>query len=543
MHNRISSWPAVGVMCNLLLITSDDVRSSFVDLSLQDMQIRYRNRNDTRLSQQLTLLKGVLGTIHAQHPRYGQRQITFENLVKAAESSGGSPLYNQSTCAEFHDLLISVLVGYAKALRELNSAGPNPTSLPALVQEAWFISRFLWEITESLAYRMHLDAIIDRVEPIIYSALRDYEAFSRGAGLDFRDATGMSREFLSSHRIPEPDVVNVSESVAIPTLTYKGIISRQVAYPAALTLLLKYCTTLNNGPGSEEMAFSAHLIMMKPSDESITWSGIKHALSQLPLEPNLPLEVESVITDVVTQESSAGPKVFRCHKSFQMFIELLTIKRENDGKRDIELWPGVKYPGIEHAEIGLVALLKFWQDIVNDLGGCDSSELLDVIKVSAHVSNDGLGLNSVQAKLEDIAISKSCCPVCWEFLITFGVNPESPPFKRGRHSTLYFSELPKWLPLDVLETFLKRMRELAASELRTMVWKYRQMPNTPLVRTPSQNVSIASNLADDFMLSPSDNPKHHLGPSAKAGIASLSFQYLDNLGLKFFKRKYTSKYV
>jgi hypothetical protein len=255
---------------------------------------------------QLLQVKDQLEVICTRHSLYRERSVSFERLVDAAESSASTPqlyLYNQDTCTEFHDLLISLLVGHAKALRELHELCSTPKHLTiSAIHTVWFISHLLWEVTESAAYRMHLDTIQHHVPTISYSWLHDYEEFSRCVGLAFHDATGMRqniRDVLLCDVIPEQDAMDakqdaVDAELTPPRLTCKAIISRQVAYPAAITLLLKYCTALVDH--DEEFCttpFSGHLLAVQQSEESISWPGIESALSNLHLEREL--EVMSII--------------------------------------------------------------------------------------------------------------------------------------------------------------------------------------------------------------------------------------------------------
>jgi hypothetical protein len=143
-------------------------------------------------------------------------------------------------------------------------------------------------------------------------------------------------------------------------------------------------------------------------------------------------------------------------------------------------------------------------------------------------------------------VSKSCCPVCWELLTILGVNSE--PIHCGRHLNLYFLKLPKWLPIEVLKVLLERIRALAAVELRTMVWKYRQTSLTTKQHgcTPSRDATshanIAINVQDDFMLDKSDGLPDPVQPLAQSTDADVwCFPFFDSLRLKFSKWKSLSQ--
>lgn len=76
-----------------------------------------------------------------------------------------------------------------------------------------------------------------------------------------------------------------------------------------------------------------------------------------------------------------------------------------------------------------------------------------------------------QAEGSVIAVSKLCCPVCWEALQIFRRNmPGDDAYNvRGRHSSLHLTELPSWLPSEALDDLLLRFRELARQELQKMI--------------------------------------------------------------------------
>jgi hypothetical protein len=390
MYSRISFWPAVGIVCNLLLVTEEAILALYVDQSPKDVQNRYHSRDDSRLSLHLTWSKDQLGTIHTRHPLHSSdasgQQISFENLLHAAKSSPTSQLYlyNRDTCTEFHDLLISLLVGYAKALHELHELRSLPKDLTiSAIRTAWFILHLLWKVTESVAYRMHLDTIQGCIPTVSYSSLDDYKEFSCHVRLGFCDATGMCANVSDDHPddlISEPDAMETE--LTPPRLTCKAIILRQVTYSAAKTLLLRYCTVLvDDGSYNLNMPFTTHLIAVGQSEELISWQGIERTLSNIPVELDLRLEVMRVISKLSSQEEEAtsGAEAFRQHKSFEVFSKLMEIKAEEEcrGNHDYDVWPCVKYPTADHCKLVLAALLKYWEKAID----IDDPELISMIQV------------------------------------------------------------------------------------------------------------------------------------------------------------------
>jgi hypothetical protein len=51
---------------------------------------------------------------------------------------------------------------------------------------------------------------------------------------------------------------------------------------------------------------------------------------------------------------------------------------------------------------------------------------------------------------KDVAVSKPCCPACWDIMEALRTNGNSDVFKvRSCHPTVYPVELPVWLPKEV----------------------------------------------------------------------------------------------
>jgi hypothetical protein len=61
----------------------------------------------------------------------------------------------------------------------------------------------------------------------------------------------------------------------------------------------------------------------------------------------------------------------------------------------------------------------------------------------------------------------------------------------NRHLTVYPVELPRWLPHDILETLLQRLKEHLTVELRHMLQKYQRLERGH-IRIPSRESSPAS---------------------------------------------------
>jgi|HubBroStandDraft_3_1064219.scaffolds.fasta_scaffold42557_4 hypothetical protein len=70
-----------------------------------------------------------------------------------------------------------------------------------------------------------------------------------------------------------------------------------------------------------------------------------------------------------------------------------------------------------------------------------------------------------------VAVSKLCCPTCWDFLDVLRRDEGDPGHfrARGRHTTVYPVELPQWLPPRVCLEMVNRFRSHLRNQLAYMV--------------------------------------------------------------------------
>jgi hypothetical protein len=81
-----------------------------------------------------------------------------------------------------------------------------------------------------------------------------------------------------------------------------------------------------------------------------------------------------------------------------------------------------------------------------------------------------------------IAVSKRCCPVCWELLDI--LRGHSKRFHvRGCHITLFPVELPSWFSEDHVDEMISRFKQIVQDELVDMM---------VYVRTPSRPSDVDS---------------------------------------------------
>jgi hypothetical protein len=113
-----------------------------------------------------------------------------------------------------------------------------------------------------------------------------------------------------------------------------------------------------------------------------------------------------------------------------------------------------------------------------------------------------------------IAVSKLCCPVCWEFLAllrgkecgNFGV--------RGHHNRLFPVDLPEWLPPDIIRSMLNIFRPYLYEQLRifrknrTMTYSKTHKPKNDSKDSTKSAMSTQSFGADMSMSSSHTETEH-----------------------------------
>jgi hypothetical protein len=98
-----------------------------------------------------------------------------------------------------------------------------------------------------------------------------------------------------------------------------------------------------------------------------------------------------------------------------------------------------------------------------------------------------------------IAVSKLCCPICWEIIKILRGNGEEFEM-RGRHSMLYALELPQHLPFEVLDGLIQRFKGFLQTEFQLMFQKWHDASKVKKThnRTPSdQSDSTVSIIRPD----------------------------------------------
>jgi len=67
-----------------------------------------------------------------------------------------------------------------------------------------------------------------------------------------------------------------------------------------------------------------------------------------------------------------------------------------------------------------------------------------------------------------LSVSKLCCPVCWDLLAILGEGKQQLSL-RGRHFKVYGVELPKCLPVDIVDRIYKQYQQHLRQEIEIML--------------------------------------------------------------------------
>ena len=96
-----------------------------------------------------------------------------------------------------------------------------------------------------------------------------------------------------------------------------------------------------------------------------------------------------------------------------------------------------------------------------------------------------------------IAVSKLCCPVCWELLKILR-NDDSTDFHvDGHHETLFQVELPEWLPLEIVVELTAQFEKILLEQIKTLVRHHKRHSIYPSGQSGDDHSSDYSDSEDD----------------------------------------------
>jgi len=110
---------------------------------------------------------------------------------------------------------------------------------------------------------------------------------------------------------------------------------------------------------------------------------------------------------------------------------------------------------------------------------------------------------------KQVAVSKPCCPACWEFSLVLKKVEPSHFNVRARHPTLHPVELPDFLPKKVIDMMVQRFRHLLCIQLETMLQNH-HMEETYCPESPESlsGLSIDTNESEKSDLQEGSSSEH-----------------------------------
>jgi hypothetical protein len=144
--------------------------------------------------------------------------------------------------------------------------------------------------------------------------------------------------------------------------------------------------------------------------------------------------------------------------------------------------------------------------------------MIFVIPFDPHQSD----LGSQESSKTSIAVSKLCCPVCWELLQIMRADPGLKPTDfavQGYHTRFYPVDLPEWLPVGVIDQMVKRFKGYLERELQIFSKSSKKYQHNVCQSWESH----ASGVSDDgeqlaggaaHMARVRDNPKKEQSPNS-----------------------------
>jgi len=464
MHQRIIHWSSQNFIWQLSQVTEEDLRKVFSSYVTPPQSTAAPNRSNFALGSMLIGMErdGQIESFIMEpcgHPELRSEKLTklvgaFREVISESGKIDLPPqkdwlgVYNETTCFEFHQLLIATLLAYGKGLDALKEVdGKTGKDLAPKYQQVWICSCLLWRIAFSKMLRHHL-AILSKGDwlrlPInnqdMLTRCQLYTGFARQGG------NGVVLQEENDDIGGEDDVVDQYECMSWYHVNGAKLarvllewIRLQVSHWAALDFISATACSPTVPEGLKISLLAVEYPQLTHELEMEPWKTTVHNLfARLPVGSssfNLNLNAEAVIETIAKHINEqemppSGNTIFRAFK--------------DDTKP-------IKFDGNVHCEAILASLVKY----------VDTEKDPQIESVSLKVLIQNLNQST-------IAMSHLCCPVCWELLdilrggaTNFNV--------RGRHATLYPVELPRWLPRDVMEQMVIRFKKILLIEITAMM--------------------------------------------------------------------------
>ncbi|KIM72908.1 hypothetical protein PILCRDRAFT_736132 [Piloderma croceum F 1598] len=445
-------------------------------------------RNDSQLSTKLITKEEYSSTF----PSLFSACQSMQSMLWPSEpklSMERSGLYNTATCFEFHQLLVSTLVNYGKALEKLAGAHTtyskqqneqNLAKMAEYAKNVWEYGQVLWAIAYSRILEDHLGVL--RKSGWLPLPVNEKTELDRSSGF-----TGFKRK---------PTVIANPPSVVKDGADRDGGDAVEGYRDEAGQGGGDTVKGGEGGAGQDdedgvEGGNEAILIInnaLRSDDKNFAVVYLDWIRLQVD-RWQAPRKITSFVRRIATQDTidlnllaARHPQPMHIHEAMEpwdrtikdLYARIADIEKADDvirvlkdiiDRQQSERTDGVpqsifrkfdpspraenhQFQATVHCEAVLAALAKFPSRAVGD---STLRECLQDIDISS------------------IAVSKPCCPVCWELFSTLR-DDNSPDFcVGGHHQTLFQVELPSWLPLKVVETLTHKFEGYLLSQITILM--------------------------------------------------------------------------
>jgi hypothetical protein len=224
MSQWIGDWSSQGYIYLLGTINMDQLRYEVASPSAP-MPKKYVNRNNAELAVLVTSMveKGQMASVIME--RCGRPEFRSEQLTNLVASFRVGGIYDETTCVEFHRLLLATLLAYGHALIALKERSEGMESIAHKYDRVYICASLLRQIASSLMLRQHLWASqvllsVPVTNSIAIGRYKEYTGF-RSEGCNDYILDGAGSDHLEGGSMSKVEV-------------FLGWIRRQVAHLLAL---------------------------------------------------------------------------------------------------------------------------------------------------------------------------------------------------------------------------------------------------------------------------------------------------------------------
>jgi len=275
-----------------------------------------------------------------------------KRIVADSQEPPQSNLYNESTCVEFHQLLVATLLAYGKALNELYDSRQKKAPVAGLVplaQRIWYCASMLWRLAYSGILNHHLEVLDTnewlRVPMYRQQHITNYQQFTV---FSHQDETSHSAMEEVDDEDEEFECMTESSAIVNIAKTFRTWLHLLVSHWEALSVLSHNAARPNSSIRITFLAMQSHTGSYNVTEWELTIKRLVQDCCPL-LTNSEPIDAATVIKYLWSQIATAL-QAQHCHSIFHRF------RNSN-----------LSWRGILHCDAALVSLVEF---VDNLSAGC-----------------------------------------------------------------------------------------------------------------------------------------------------------------------------